>query len=140
MLDQPRIKAILRNMVDRAGTSKRAAELCGVPASDMSLWTSDASDRNIPVDHLLLLDARVGHLFLEEVAADCGFDLKKRAVPGDVPILETIGHLSKSIGHLVLVVLKAAADGVFCPREKREIRDHVAPVKDGLHNLERAIS
>jgi hypothetical protein len=136
------LKATLRHMVARVGTSRRAAELAGVPCSDMSLWTSDASPRFIPVDHLMDLDAAAGDLFLKEWARIRGYELIPLAHwQSTAPtLIKTIGEFSKAAGELECTTLKAAEDGRITPSERRHIQDCIAPCEDLLAQTMATIS
>ena len=135
------LKAILRHMVARVGSSKRAAELCGAPGCDMSLWTSDESSRFIPVDHLLQLDAHVGDLFLKEFARMRGYELvASDTTPGQASVIRSIAELSRESGQLEFTTLEAIEDNHITPAERRRIQDRIAPLKDKITQLEGAIA
>ncbi len=138
------LKAELRRMVERAGGSKKAAEIADAPCSDMSLWTSDASSRFIPVDHLMRLDAdaRVGDLFLKEWARSRGYELVSLDIIQVIAptVIKSVAELSRSSGELEFTTLEAAEDGHITPAERRRIQDCIAPVKDKISQLEKAIT
>lgn len=136
-----RLKALTRHMVARVGGQKVAATVCGCSVNDISLWGNDNSERFIPVDHLLLLDAAAGDLFLKEYAASRGYQLSGGdPKPLQTSIIQTIADLSKVTGELECTALKAAEDGTVCPRERRDIFDLVAPVEDRISQLKALVS
>ncbi len=138
------IKATLRRMVARVGKATAASELCAAAGSDMSLWTSDASSRFIPIDHLMLLDAdaKVDDLFLKEWAYSRGYNLTPRDIKqSNAPtVIKTIAELSRASGELEYTTLAAAEDHIVTAAERRQIQNCIAPVKDRLAQLESAIS
>ena len=140
MCNGKQLKAILRHMVARAGGTNKAADLCGSPSSELSLWTSDESNRFIPVDHLLQLDARVGDLFLKEFARLRGYELIANNMPSEgASIIRSIAELSRESGQLEYTTLEAIEDNHLTPAERRRIQDCIAPVKDKIGQLESAI-
>lgn len=141
MVNGAGIKAIVRHIVDRVGGNLKAAELCGALKSDVSFWCNDHHDRHAPVDHLMILDEAADDLFLKEWALTRGYDLKPRQAHADIPahVTKIMGHFAKEAGELSATVLEAAEDNHFTPTEKRLIRDSIAPVKDLISALERAI-
>ncbi|WLB14790.1 hypothetical protein QIH87_50125 (plasmid) [Bradyrhizobium elkanii] len=90
----------------------------------------------------MILDEAAGDLFLKEWARQRGYDLSQREAVGEVPsrVIAIMGHFAKEAGELGSVVLDAAQDNHFTPTEKRLIRDSIAPVKDLISALERAIA
>ena len=141
MCNGKQLKAILRHMVARAGGTNKAADLCGSPSSELSLWTNDESNRFIPVDHLLQLDARVGDLFLKEFARLRGYELVAGAANAGegASIIRSIAELSRESGQLEFTTLEAIEDNHLTPAERRRIQDCIAPVKDKIGQLESAI-
>lgn len=142
MINRATIKAAIRRIVHHDGrTMQVTADFLEVAKSDVGYWCNDNHERFIPVDHLVDLDAVSGDAFLKEWAASRGYDLVKRdPVPDEAAnILKIVGGFSKESGELVPLVLDAASDNHFTPAEKRLIRDNIAPVKDQLAALERAI-
>jgi len=141
MCNGKQLKAILRHMVARAGGTNKAADLCGSPSSELSLWTNDESNRFIPVDHLLQLDARVGDLFLKEFARLRGYELIAiEEQPNASPtVIKSIAELSRTTGELEYTTLEAIEDNHLTPAERRRIQDCIAPVKDRISQLESAI-
>ena len=141
MVNRSSIKAIVRHLVDRVGGNLKAAELCGALKSDVSFWCSDHHDRHAPIDHLMDLDEAGGDLFLKEWAQRRGYDLAPRQPSGEMParVIAIMGHFAKEAGELGAIVLDAAEDNHFTPTEVRLIRDSIAPVKDLISALEKAI-
>lgn len=142
MINRASIKAAIRRIVGHDGrTFQVTADFLGVAKSDVSYWCSDSHERHIPFDHLVDLDAVSNDSVLKEWAASRGYDLVKRKpiAEDDANILKVVGGFSRDSGKLGEVVLDAAADYHFTPAEKRLIRDNIAPVKDRIADLERAI-
>lgn len=137
------IKATLRRIVDKIGNSKAAATICGARDCELSWWKLDHHDRHIPIDHLIRLDAAAGDIFLKEWAQARGYELtsvSRSAERAALCVIKSVGHLSKEAGELGFTVLEAAADSEITLAEKRRIRDDIAPVKEALAELERAIA
>lgn len=130
------IKALTRHMVGLVGGPKVAANICDVSEAEISYWCNDNHTRFIPADHLMDLDAAAGNLFVKEWARSISEESKSSAAS----VIKTIGNLSRATGNLEHTTLEAAEDNHFTPNEKRRIRDNIAPVKDFISHLERAIS
>jgi hypothetical protein len=142
MSNQANIKAITRHMVDRVGGYQATSDICGVAKSDISHWCNDHHARFIPIDHLIDLDAAAGDLFLKEWARTRGYEITpvEKQIEAKPCVTSALGLLSKEAGELSFTVLEAFADHLFTPTEKRRIRDDIAPVKDAIAQLERAIA
>jgi hypothetical protein len=141
MTNQASLKALMRHMVNLAGGAKAAAGICGAHEAEISYWSNDQHDRFIPVDHLTRLDQACDDLFLKEWARSRGFELTPREPAGEMParVIAIMGHFAKEAGELGAIVLDAAEDNHFTPTEVRLIRDSIAPVKDLISALEKAI-
>jgi hypothetical protein len=130
-------------MIQLAGGERAAAAICGVSAQLVSNWQLDSHDKTfIPIYRLLDLDAAAGDLFLKEWARARGYELVSSGARPDSTesLLRTLAQFSKHTGELEYTTLDAAEDGQLTPAEKRRIRDHVAPVKNIISQLEGVIS
>ena len=137
MCNQANIKALVRNMVGLVGGPKVAAHICGVSETEISYWGNDSHNRFIPIDHLMDLDAACGNFFLKEWSRSISPDNKQDA---EASVLKTLAHFSRATGELECTTLEAFEDGQLSPAEKRRIRDHVAPVKNIIGQLEQVIA
>lgn len=137
MSNQASIKAMTRNLVGLVGGPKVAAKICDVSETEISYWCNDNHTRFIPIDHLMDLDAAAGNLFVKEWARSVSPDNKTDAAES---LMRTLAQFSKHTGELEYTTLDALEDGQLTPGEKRRIRDHVAPVKNIISQLEAVIS
>ena len=137
MSNQAGIKAMTRNLVGLVGGPKVAADICDVSETEISYWCNDNHTRFIPIDHLMDLDAAAGNIFVKEWARSVSSDNK---TDNTESLLRTLAQFSKHTGELEYCTLDAAEDGQLTPNEKRRIRDHVAPVKNIISQLEGVIS
>jgi len=137
MSNQAGIKAMTRNLVGLVGGPKVAADICDVSETEISYWCNDNHTRFIPIDHLIDLDAAAGNFFVKEWARSISPECKTDSAAS---LLKTLARFSKSTGELECTTLEAAEDGQLTPAEKRRIRDHVAPVKNIISQLEGVIS
>jgi hypothetical protein len=143
MSNAANIKALTRHLVERVKNAKTAAAICGVSEMSISRWGDDKENQFIPIDHLVDLDAAAGDLFLKEWARTRGYEMisiQNTADPKSPCVTDALGMLSKKAGELICTVLEAFADHQFTPAEKRRIRDYIAPIKDAIAQLEKAIS
>ncbi len=141
--NKPSIKSLTRHMVKRVGGLDKAAQICGVSEQLVSNWQSDNHATTfIPIYHARTLDEHTGDLYLQDWARGRGYEL----IPLDIKphdamsVIKVTAELLRANGALEYVTLAAAEDNHFTPNEKREIRDHVASVRDRLDQLERILT
>ncbi len=139
MCNQANIKALTRNLVGIVGGPKMAAKICDVSETEISYWCNDDHARFIPIDHLMDLDAAAGDVFLKEWARSRSRELTAKP-DSAASLLKTLAQFSKTTGDLEFTTLDAVDDGILTNAEKRRIRDHVAPVKNIISQLEAVIS
>ena len=137
MSNHAALKAMTRNLVGLVGGQEVAAKICNATQAEISYWCNDGHDRFIPIDHLIDLDAAAGNFFVKEWARSVSPECKTNNAAS---LLKTLARFSKSTGELECTTLEAAEDGQLTPAEKRRIRDHVAPVKNIISQLEGVIS
>ena len=137
MSNHAALKAMTRNLVGLVGGQEVAAKICNATQAEISYWCNDGHDRFIPIDHLIDLDAAAGNFFVKEWARSVSPECKTNSAAS---LLKTLARFSKSTGELECTTLEAAEDGQLTPAEKRRIRDHVAPVKNIISQLEGVIS
>jgi hypothetical protein len=136
------LKDVTRRTVSAVGARKNTANQLHVSQAEISYWCNDFMPRSIPAHHLVHLDEMAGDIFLREWAHRRGFDLVSRnpSQEASLCVIKSVGQLSKEAGELGFTVLDAVADNVITPAERRRIRDDIAPVKDAIDQLERAIA
>jgi hypothetical protein len=138
------IKALTRHMVERVKNAKTAAAICGVSEMSISRWGNDDENQFIPVDHLIDLDAAAGDLFLKEWARQRGYEITPRSRIAPKPsVLASRARSERSprrLANLASRFWRRLPITHLRPAEKRRIRDRIAPVKDGIAQLERAIA
>lgn len=138
-----RVKAATRDLIKRAGTIERAAEITGLSTSQLHRCGSNSSEHEssiLPLLAVFLLEADVGRPIVTEVmAAATGSDVTREEgeyTSGPVPVdfTETLG----AVAGLCSETARALEDGVVSGTEALRICEAVVKATDKIEALQRA--
>lgn len=131
------LKAVTRDLTDKAGGVTRAGQISRVGAPLLSRYGSPQESTFAPIDVIADLEAEVGDpVVTRELASLSGFDLVARPAPGaSLPLTERFVKMLKENGDVEQAISRAIAAGEITAAEKNRLRIEIKEAMAQLSSL-----